>query len=374
MVIFTSWEYLAFLALSVIIFYSVKHSWRPFVLALTGIIFYTYHAGLYVFLIILEARAYFLAKYKTRYLFFISIIISATILVYFKYKQLFFGFVQWDAFLPTAAIPLGISFFTFEFIHYLVDGSKGKIDNPTLKDHFAFIFFFPSMIAGPIKRYQQFVPQISNAVFSLDNVFNGTFRIIIGFFKKIVIADTLALFSASLTNPQFVSAADPLDITLRLLAFSFKIYMDFSAYSDIALGSAALFGIYLPENFNWPYLSRNIADFWKRWHISLTSWFIDYIYKPLGGSRKIISITILNVFIVMSISGLWHGASWNFLIWGLYHAFFLALYHFYKRFNMPSFPRIISVPLTFIIVTLGWTFFLAPWDVALLILTKIFFF
>jgi len=150
--------------------------------------------------------------------------------------------------------------------------------------------------------------------------------------------------------------------------------MDFSAYSDIALGSAALFGIYLPENFNWPYLSRNIADFWKRWHISLTSWFIDYIYKPLGGSRKIISITILNVFIVMSISGLWHGASWNFLIWGLYHAFFLALYHFYKRFNMPSFPRIISVPLTFIIVTLGWTFFLAPWDVALLILTKIFFF
>ncbi|MEK6947776.1 MAG: MBOAT family O-acyltransferase [Nanoarchaeota archaeon] len=367
MVLFTSWEYIIFLVVSVILFYLLNVSMRPVILAVSGIIFYTYYAGLFVFLIIFEARAYFLAKYRKKYFFVLSIILSLSILFYFKYKFLFFNIPKPD----TWILPLGISFFTFEFIHYLVDGYKNEIPNPNLKDHFAFIFFFPSMIAGPIKRYQNFVPQIQASKFSMDNILNGTVRIILGFFKKIVIADTLAMFTDNLISKDFVLSADYWTILLLLIAFSFKIYMDFSAYSDIALGSAALFGIYLPENFNWPYLSMNIADFWRRWHISLTSWFMDYVYKPLGGSRKGILFTLLNVIIVMFFSGLWHGAAWNFIAWGLYHGFFLAFYHLYKYHNLPKWPKFISIPITFIVVTLGWIFFLAPLNLAFEIFKKL---
>src|SRR3989344_3650945 len=367
MALFTSWEYLLFLTFSVLFFYLVNIRWRSIVLAFTGIVFYLMHAGIYVLLIIFEARAYFLAKHKKKYFFIVSLLLSISILVFFKYRFLFFGFFPES----TWIFPLGISFFTFEFIHYLVDAHSGKIENPNLKDHFAFIFFFPTIIAGPIKRYQQFVPQISSSEFSWDNILTGTFRIVIGFVKKIAIADTLALLSDSLSDMPFVMNASPVDIAIRLVAFSFKIYMDFSAYSDIALGSAALFGIYLPENFNWPYLARNIGDFWKRWHISLTSWFMDYVYKPLGGSRVILSLTLLNVLIVMVLSGLWHGAGWNFLVWGLYHGFLLAGYHLYKHSGLPDFPLWIAIPLTFIAVTLGWVFFMAPLDIAVVIFAKL---
>ncbi|HLC86018.1 MAG TPA: MBOAT family O-acyltransferase [Candidatus Nanoarchaeia archaeon] len=366
MVLFTSWEYIIFLVFSVIAFYIVKKNFRPIVLVLLGIIFYFYYANLYVLLIIFEARAYFLVRHRTKRLFLLSILISVGLLVYFKYRFLFFGLIK-----NNLAIPLGISFFTFEFIHYIVDGYKGKIENPNLKDHFAFIFFFPSMVAGPIKRYQEFVPQIYSSVFSWDNVLSGTLRIVVGFVKKIVIADTLALFSDNLINTDFLASASPEQVAFRLLAFSFKIYMDFSGYTDIALGSAMLFGIKLPENFNWPYLARNIAQFWRRWHMTLTRWFIDYVYKPLGGSKKSILFTLLNVLLVMALSGLWHGAAWNFLIWGLYHGFFLMLYHLYKYFELPRIPAIISIPLTFIVVTLGWAFFLAPFPIAKVILLKL---
>jgi len=324
------------------------------------------NAGWFIFLIIAEARAYFLVKSKKRSFFILSILISVGLLVYFKYRFLFFDLAK-----ENVIIPLAISFFTFEFIHYLVDGYQGKIENPNLRDHFAFIFFFPTMVAGPIKRYQEFVPQIYSSSFSLENLLNGSFRILMGLVKKIVLADTLALFSDQLLSVQYIITASPLDIFIRILAYSFKIYLDFSGYSDIALGSAALFGIYLPENFKWPYLARNIADFWRRWHISLTSWFMDYVYKPLGGSYVNAVVTILNVMIVMSLSGLWHGAAVNFIIWGLYHGILLALYHIYKSLKLPSFPSWIAIPLTFLAVSLGWIFFFARISIAKIIILKL---
>lgn len=353
MVLFTSFGYLLFLALCVFLFYIVKKEHRSLILVTTGIIFYAYYAGWYFLLIFAEARAYFLAKYRNKYLFISSIIVSISILVYFKYNNLFLGSFHF----PKYAAPLGISFFTFEFIHYLVDAYHGKIENPVLKDHLAFIFFFPTMLAGPIKRYQQFVPQILDSMFNWDNILLGSLRILIGFFKKIVLADTFALIAENLSNHGFILNAKPIDLALRLLAFGFQIYFDFSAYSDVALGSAKLFGIIIPENFNWPYLAENIADFWRRWHISLMSWFRDYVYKPLGGSREGIYITIFNVLIVMHISGLWHGSGLNFLLWGAYHGIFLAGHHIYKKIGLPTWPRLISTPITFLIVTLGWAFF-----------------
>ncbi len=353
MVLFTNFEYILFLALCVFLFYKVKYEHRSLFLFTSGLIFYTYYAGWYFLLILAEARAYFLAKYKNKYFFVISIIISVSILAYFKNSSLL---LPADYF-PQLAIPLGISFFTFEFIHYLTDAHKGKIENPNLKDHLAFVFFFPTMLAGPIKRYQQFVPQILTSEFNLDNILAGILRILIGFFKKIVLADTLALLTENLVHREFILSLDPIDLALRLLAFGFQIYLDFSAYSDVALGSAKLFGITIPENFNWPYFARNAADFWRRWHISLMSWFRDYVYKPLGGSREGIFVTIVNILIIMHISGIWHGSGLNYLLWGSYHGIFLVIYHVYKKINLPEWPRIISIPLTFLIVNLGWAFF-----------------
>ena len=353
MVLFTNVEYILFLALCVFLFYIVKDEHRALLLAAMGIIFYDYYAGWYFLLIFFEARAYFLAKYRNKYFFVLSIIISVSLLIFFKYNDL----LLWWLHFPTYTIPLGISFFTFEFIHYLVDAYQGKIENPDLKDHLAFIFFFPTMLAGPIKRYQQFVPQILKSKFNWDNILIGILRIVIGFFKKIVLADTFALLTENLSNHNFILNVNPIDLAFRVLAFGFQIYFDFSAYSDVAIGSARLFGIIIPENFNWPYLAKNIADFWRRWHISLMSWFRDYLYKPLGGSREGIAITILNVLIVMNISGLWHGSGLNFLLWGGYHGIFLAGHHIYKKIGLPTWPRLISTPMTFLVVTLGWAFF-----------------
>ena len=369
MVLFASFEYIIFLALCVFLFYIVKYEHRAIVLAASSIIFYAYYAGWYCLLILAEARAYFLAKYRNKYLFISSIIISISLLVYFKYSNLLLGRFNF----PKYAIPLGISFFTFEFIHYLVDAYQGKIENPVLKDHLAFVFFFPTMLAGPIKRYQEFVPQILNSVFHWDNILLGILRIVIGFFKKIVLADTFALFTENLSSPKFFLNAEPIDLSLRLLAFGFQIYFDFSAYSDVALGSAKLFGITIPENFNWPYLAKNIPDFWRRWHISLMSWFRDYLYKPLGGSREGIYITIFNILIIMHISGLWHGDGLNFLLWGSYHGIFLAGHHIYKKIGLPTWPRLISTPITFLIVNLGWAFFATKGPDGLIIIKRILF-
>ncbi len=353
MVLFTNVEYILFLSLCVFLFYIIKYEHRALLLAITGIIFYSYYAGWYVLLMLAEARAYFLAKYRNKYFFVLSIVLSVSFLAYFKYNNLLLGKFNF----PKYTIPLGISFFTFEFIHYLVDAYQGKIENPDLKDHLAFVFFFPTMLAGPIKRYQEFVPQIKNSIFDWENILLGILRIVIGFFKKIVLADTFALFTENLSHHEFILNSYPIDLAFALLAFGFQIYFDFSAYSDVAIGSARLFGIIIPENFNWPYLAKNIADFWRRWHISLMSWFRDYLYKPLGGSREGIVITIFNVLIVMHISGLWHGSGLNFLLWGSYHGVFLAVYHIYKKIGLPTWPRLISTPITFVIVNLGWAFF-----------------
>ena len=194
-------------------------------------------------------------------------------------------------------------------------------------------------------------------------------RVVIGLFKKIVIADTLD----QLTLPLFYTADQmylwntPLKLVLAIVAYSFKIYVDFSAYSDIAIGSAKVFGIGIPENFNWPYLSHNIADFWQRWHISLYAWVIDYIYIPLGGSRLGFLRTLFNTLIVFSLTGLWHGAAWNFVLWGVYHGVLLCLFRIYSVYVAPKLNRyslftgkpfhIASIGATFALVSLGWVFF-----------------
>lgn len=221
-------------------------------------------------------------------------------------------------------LPLGISFFTFEFIHYITDVYKGSAPIRNFRDFALFAAFFPSQIAGPIKRFQDFVKQLEH-----DNRFNwnyfnqGLFLIFQGLFKKIVLGDNIGkIVNAGFNNPAGVGT---LDAWIAVAGFTYQIFFDFSGYTDIGRGSALLFGYKVPENFNWPFLAANLTDFWRRWHISLSTWLRDYLFIPLGGSRGGAWKTRRNTFTTMVLGGLWHGAAWHYVIWGAFHGMGLVL-------------------------------------------------
>ena len=285
--------------------------------------------------------------------------------------------------------PLGMSFFAFEFVHYLYEVRKGAapIRNPL---HFAiFAIFFPSLVAGPIKRFGQFVPALREGADKVNtsDVAEGLCRIAMGYLKKVVVADNLTLMIDFYAPHSLVAgAADPfstLGLGTRWLVFSLiavRILMDFSGYSDIAIGLARLLGIKLPENFNWPYAAKSIQDFWQRWHISLSSWIRDYIYIPLGGSRHGIVRKVFNGLFAFALCGLWHGPAWNFVVWGLYHGVGLAVCANYAA--VPSVgPRLAAFlerqprfcwGATQLFVWLGWLAFFYPLPRALSLASLLF--
>jgi D-alanyl-lipoteichoic acid acyltransferase DltB (MBOAT superfamily) len=267
-------------------------------------------------------------------------------------------------------LPIGISFYTFQTLSYSIDIYKRKLEPSRDFIAFsAFVSFFPQLVAGPVERASNLLPQfLRQRTFDYSNAVMGMQQILWGLFKKMVIADNCA----ELANMIFNNSADYSGSTLLLGAifFSFQIYGDFSGYSDIAIGTARLFGIKLMKNFDFPYFSRDIAEFWRRWHISLSSWFRDYVYIPLGGSRVKKAKNIRNVFIVFAVSGLWHGANWTFLIWGILNAiFFLPLLLLDTNRNhldivakgklFPSFKELMAILSTFGITMLAWVFFRA---------------
>lgn len=267
-------------------------------------------------------------------------------------------------------LPVGISFYTFQTLSYTIDIYRGKLE-PS-KDFFAFaafVAFFPQLVAGPIERATNLLPQFERRrIFIYSKAVDGLRQILWGLFKKIVIADNCAEYA----NQIFNNSADQSGATLFLGAvfFAFQIYGDFSGYSDIAIGTARLFGIDLMKNFAFPYFSRDIAEFWRRWHISLSTWFRDYLYIPLGGSRVGKLLQIRNVFIIFIVSGFWHGANWTFIVWGSLHAlYFLPLMLTNRnRKNLdtvsngrflPSGPELVQMSITFGLTTLAWIFFRA---------------
>jgi len=265
-------------------------------------------------------------------------------------------------------LPIGISFYTFHGLSYVIDIYKRKI-KPTkdLLQYSVFVSFFPLLVAGPIERATHLLPQIKKIrIFDYAKAVDGLRQILWGLFKKIVVADGVASY-VNLIFDNFSSYSGS-TLVLGAVLFAFQIYCDFSGYSDIAIGVARLFGIDLLRNFAFPYFSRDIAEFWRRWHISLTSWFKDYLYIPLGGSRgKTLSI-VRNTFIVFIVSGFWHGANWTFIAWGALNALmFLPLFIFKRnRKNLdivaqnrffPSFREILNIGITFCLVSFGWIFF-----------------
>ena len=285
-----------------------------------------------------------------------------------EFAQLFH--ISTDGLLLKVILPVGISFYTFQALSYSIDVYRGKIE-PT-KDiiaFFAFISFFPQLVAGPIERATNLLPQfLRKREFDYDTAVDGMRQILWGLFKKIVVADNCAVF----VDQVFSTYTNQSGSTLLLGAifFTFQIYGDFSGYSDIAIGTAKLFGIKLMRNFNVPYFSRDIAEFWRRWHISLTTWFRDYVYIPLGGSRVSKAKVIRNTFIIFLVSGFWHGANWTFIAWGAYHAILflpLILTGKNRKFTnqvaegrfLPTIKEAGQMFLTFFLAVIGWIIFRA---------------
>ena len=274
--------------------------------------------------------------------------------------------VSGDKFMLHLVLPVGISFYTFQALSYSIDVYKGRI-SPTrdVVAFFAYIAFFPQLVAGPIERATNLLPQfLRKRTFDYDTAIDGCRQILWGLFKKMVVADNCAMYVDEVFNYGGGASAH----LIAAVFFTFQIYGDFSGYSDIAIGTAKLFGIRLMQNFRTPYFSRDIAEFWRRWHISLTTWFRDYIYIPLGGSRVGKWKVVRNTFIIFLVSGLWHGANWTFVAWGFYHAcLFLPLILLGRNRKytdtvaagrlLPSWRECGQMTLTFFLVVIGWIIF-----------------
>ena len=319
------------------------------------------------------------APKQRKVLLTLSLVINLGLLAFFKYFNFFLGsFV--DAFTllghpldirPLRIIlPVGISFYTFQTLSYTIDVYRGNLKPAdSFIDFAAFVSFFPQLVAGPIERANNLLPQFHEPrVFNERSAIDGCRQILVGLFKKVVIADSCAVLANDIFANNEIYGGSTL--VLGAVFFAVQIYGDFSGYTDIAIGTARLFGFDLMKNFNYPYFSRDIAEFWRRWHISLSTWFRDYLYFPLGGSRGPKSQTIRNIFIIFVVSGLWHGANWTFIIWGFLHAcFYLPLLLFDLNRNhtdtvaegrwFPTAGEFFKMVLTFALVTFAWIFFRA---------------
>lgn len=386
--LFNSFEFLVFLPIVFLLYWFVfkgRQAQNVFIVV-ASYVFYGWWAYRFLVLIFITTLLSYLSgilieKYrgKAKWICGTNIAINIGILCYYKYVNFFadnlealinqFGY-QLDWVTLDIILPIGISFYTFQALSYTIDVYR-RDTNPT-KDFIAFtsfISFFPQLVAGPIERSTNLLPQfLKPRRFDYTNAVIGMRQILWGFFKKLIIADNCAQLANSIfDNYQDCNASL---LLLGALFFTFQIYGDFSGYSDIAIGTARLFGVNLMKNFNLPYFSRDIAEFWRRWHISLNKWFIDYVYIPLGGSRGTKAMLIRNILIVFFLSGLWHGGNWTFVVWGLYNGIIIALLTLLnlnhkrsaiiseKRF-FPPLKEFGQIFITFVLVVIGWIFFRA---------------
>ena len=345
-----------------------------YILILFGTIIIDYLAG-----ILIEKQVSRPQKGHARFFLIVSLVANIGILAIFKYYNFFidnthilFQSIGLSNQLPYLDIllPIGLSFHTFQAMSYTIEVYRG---NQKAEKHFGiyalYVMFYPQLVAGPIERPQQILHQFyEKKSFDYERVKSGLLLMLVGFFKKLVIADRLAI----IVNPIFNDAQSfpTSSLWLAAVCFSFQIYCDFSGYSDIAIGSARVMGFDLMKNFNQPYLSKSVSEFWKRWHMSLSTWFRDYVYIPLGGNRVAVPRWVFNIFLVFVLSGLWHGANWTFLIWGALHGFYLIIgyvfksnteryFHAIKLSKYGGLLTIWNITVTFFLVTIAWVFFRA---------------
>lgn len=381
--LFNSLSFFIFFPVVTILYYLLPFRYRWLLLLIASCIFYLSFIPEYLFilayLIIIDYSVGRLLKRangrRRTYLLIVSLVANISILVYYKYAHFILSQIQWLEHLflwnysPIALnliLPVGLSFHVFQSLSYVIEVYRRKYKPESHLGKYAlFVMFYPQMVAGPIERPQHLLPQLSIQLrFDHEQVAAGLQRMLLGFFKKMIIADRLALLVNQIYDTPHSYIGFPL--VVGTVAFAFQIYCDFSGYSDIAIGAAKVMGITLRENFTLPYLASSITDFWRRWHMSLYSWFRDYLYIPLGGNRKGMLIQIRNILIVFFCTGLWHGASWTFVVWGLLHGIAMVCTLMFSKIPNTSEKRTpvvvshaIQILLTFAFVTATWIFFRA---------------
>ena len=365
-----------FLPVVLLVYYLVPDKAKNVVLLIASLVFYAWGAPDFFPIFIASMICNFLItnkmhnteapKAKKGWLA-VSMVLNIGLLAYFKYMNFFVDNV--NALLQLTnhaaiqftrvALPVGISFFTFQSISYTIDVYR-KVSEPLRRwyDYMLYISLFPQLIAGPIIRYNTIADQLVSRSIPMEDRVGGFMRFTVGLGKKVLIANTLAVFADEVFAMDFGSMSSG-TAWLGILAYTFQIYFDFSGYSDMAIGIGRMLGFRFGENFNVPYISQSISEFWRRWHITLGGFMKEYLYIPLGGNRVSRGRTYFNLWVVFLISGLWHGASWNFVLWGVFHGTFLILDRLFMLDILKKMGRIPSILLTFLVVVLGWVVFRA---------------
>ncbi|MBQ0000392.1 MAG: MBOAT family protein [Clostridiales bacterium] len=375
--IFSSIYFLfVFLPVTLILYYIVPGMFKNLILLLTSLVFYAWGEPVYVFLMLFSIVFNYLSgieidSYRSRreqgkknFAFWFTVAVNLAILGFFKY----YGFLieNINALLPlnipykALALPIGISFYTFQTLSYIVDVYWGNV--PVQKNFVSFgayVTMFPQLIAGPIVRYADIERQLKERVLSLSKFGQGASWFIRGLGKKVLLANNIGLLfdAVAAMNP---GSRSVLTAWLGAIAYTMQIYFDFSGYSDMAIGLGKMFGFDFVKNFDYPYTSVSVTDFWRRWHISLGTWFREYVYIPLGGNRVSPALHVRNIMLVWMLTGFWHGAAWNFMFWGLYYGVLLLFEKFFFKNIQEILPDFVNRIITFIIVVFGWVLFFSP--------------
>jgi alginate O-acetyltransferase complex protein AlgI len=361
-----------FLPTFLILYYLVPYKVKNILLLIFSLIFYAWGEPIYILLMIFSSvvdytNGRMIEKYahnnqKRKNLFLIiSIIVNLSLLGFFKYADFLIGSINSllniNIPLLELGLPIGISFFTFQTMSYSIDVYRGDVKaEHNFLDFMAYVSMFPQLIAGPIVRYEEVSKELKNRSITAQGFADGMIRFLQGLFKKVLIANNIGylfVIASSMPNNEMSVVMS----WLGILAYTFQIYFDFSGYSDMAIGMGKMLGFTYPENFNHPYISKSITEFWRRWHISLSSFFKDYVYIPLGGSRVKKIINVRNILIVWMLTGLWHGASWNFVLWGLYYGVLLLLEKFVFNKILEKAPNWFKHFYTMFLVVVGWMIF-----------------
>ena len=363
-----------FLPIFLIAYFVTPQKFRNYTLLLFSLIFYAYGAPDFVFLLVGECIVnYFIVRgmaktEKTgtkKWLCALSIVMALGLLLYFKYANFFMenlnAILGWMHHEPVGwmkvALPIGISFFTFQSITYTIDVYRGTTPpSNKLTDYVLYIMMFPQLIAGPIVNYNSVAAQLVERTSTMEDRVVGFYRFIIGLGKKVLIANTLAAYADQVFAMNYGDLATG-TAWIGILSYTFQIYFDFSGYSDMAIGLGKMMGFKFPENFNDPYTSRSVTEFWKRWHMTLGNFIMNYLYIPLGGNRKGKGRMYLNLWLCFLLSGLWHGASWTFVLWGAFHGLFICADKLFLKDLLKKAGKWPAVILTFFVVNMGWVLF-----------------
>ena len=359
-----------FLPAVLLAYFMVGRTLKNLVLFIFSLLFYSWGEPIYVILMIFstildyscgQVVDHYRNSPKAKIGLYISIIVNLSLLCFFKYTDFFINTIN-DLFkcsipLLNLPLPIGISFYTFQTMSYTIDVYRGdaKVQNNIISFG-AYVTLFPQLIAGPIVRYQDVADQLDERKLSYDKFAEGVKRFTIGLGKKVLLANNIGLLWNNICNSDLTNLS-LLSSWLGIIAFAFQIYFDFSGYSDMAIGLGKMIGFDFVENFDHPYQSTSITEFWRRWHISMGSWFRDYLYIPLGGNRKGLKLQIRNILIVWLLTGLWHGASWNYVLWGLFYGIILTIEKLFLLKVLKKAPKILAHFYTLSCILIGWVLF-----------------